>query len=67
MGMAQFNLTFIHWFSFYSFIFQTSSHCVVLPVLELTLWTRLALNSDPAVFASRVLGLKVCAATAWHV
>lgn len=53
--------------SFYSFIFQTLSHYVVLPVLELTFQTRLALNSDPAAFASSVLGLNVCATTVWHV
>jgi hypothetical protein len=41
---------------------------VALAVLELTLKTRLALNSDPPASASGVLRLKTCATTAsWHV
>lgn len=64
-GSVQPNIYSLVFFLFFHFS-DIVSH-VVLPVLELTLQTRLALNSDPTVFASRVLGLKVCAATAWHV
>jgi hypothetical protein len=42
--------------------FETGFLCVVLAVLELALYTRLASNSsDLSAFASRGLGLKVCA------
>jgi hypothetical protein len=33
-------------FFFFSFFFETGFLCVALAVLELTLWTRLASNSE---------------------
>ena len=46
------------------FIFESGFLCVTLAVLELTLYTRLASNSEiPPASVSRVVGLKVCATT----
>lgn len=33
-------------FVLFYFVFETGSHCVVLVGLELTLWTRMVLNSQ---------------------
>lgn len=38
--------------------FEAESHYVAL---ELIVWIKLALNSDPLVLASQVQGLKLCA------
>jgi len=48
-------------------LFETEFHPVALAVLELTLETRLALNSQGSLSASQVLGLRACTATTWLV
>lgn len=46
------------------FFFETGFHYVGLAILEVTVWTRLALNSQSSpASAFRVLGLKVWATT----
>jgi hypothetical protein len=57
---------FIYLFIFYFFGFSRQFLCVALAVLDLTLYTRLASNSDPPASASQVLGLKACVTTARH-
>ena len=49
-------------FCFVLFCFVTGSLSIdiVLAVLGLTVWTRLALNREPPASASQVLGLEVC-------
>jgi hypothetical protein len=50
---------------FVCLFFETGFLCVALAVLELTLYTRLALKNsrNPPASASRELGLKACATT----
>ena len=57
---------FLFFVFLFFFFFETGFLCIVLAVLELTLQTRLASNSEihPPVSASQVLGLKACATTA---
>jgi hypothetical protein len=48
-------------FFFFLFLFQRGLLCIVLAVLKLTLWTRLALTHvDPPASDSGVMGLEVC-------
>ena len=48
------------------YLLCTQIFCVTLAVLELTLYTRLALElGDPPASASQVLALNVCATTTW--
>jgi hypothetical protein len=52
-------------FGFWASLYSPGFLCIALAVLELTLKTRLALNSNLPASASQVLGLKACATIAW--
>ena len=61
LSICLINFLFVLWFFGFFFFFETGFPCVALAVLELTLLTRLASNSEILLpLCPRVLGLQVC-------